>query len=72
MSKSDNGPHSNVSSRPTSPVPGGNNTDHVEDSAADKIAPKDPSETHLREPSTPPGHGIGEQLDDRGDLPTPL
>ena len=57
--------------RAPSATPGGNNLNNIDESEVAKVAPKNPQETQLRDPATPPGTGI-EQQDDAGNAPTPL
>jgi hypothetical protein len=52
-------------------TPGGNQLDAIDESEADKVVPKDPKETQLRDPTSAPGAG-SHAVDDEGSPPRPL
>ncbi|CAB3719239.1 hypothetical protein C8K18_11185 [Paraburkholderia sp. GV068] len=52
-------------------TPGGNQLDAIDEADADKVVPKDPKETQLRDTISPPGAG-SHSVDDDGSPPKPL
>lgn len=52
-------------------TPGGNQLDAIDETDADKVVPKDPKETQLRDTISPPGAG-SHRVDDTGSPPRPL
>ena len=52
-------------------TPGGNQLDAIDEADADNVVPRDPEETQLRDPGSPPGAG-SHSVDDEGSAPKPL
>jgi hypothetical protein len=52
-------------------TPGGNRLNAIDEADADKVVPKSPKETQLRDATSPPGAG-SHSVDDDGSPPKPL
>ncbi|CAB3696089.1 hypothetical protein [Paraburkholderia rhynchosiae] len=52
-------------------TPGGNQLNAIDEADADKVVPKDPKGTQLRDTTSPPGAG-SHTVDDEGSPPKPL
>ncbi|MFM0195084.1 hypothetical protein PQQ65_18480 [Paraburkholderia strydomiana] len=52
-------------------TPGGNRLNAIDEADADKVVPKNPEETQLRDATSPPGAG-SRSVDDEGSPPKPL